>query len=139
MIHRALAGSFERFFAFAIEHHGGKFPLWYAPKQIRICPISDKFIDYANKVNNLLRNEGEKFNLWIRSDIDNRPETLQAKIRDAEIEKIPYVLVVGGRDEKNNEVSIRVRGLGDQGAISFEIFKEKFIKEIQEKKLSLWE
>jgi threonyl-tRNA synthetase len=135
VIHRALAGSFERDFAFLIEHHGGKFPLWFAPEQLVIVPVSDKFDGYAKKVEKELKEKASVYNLWVRSKVDNRSETLQARIRDAEVSKLPYILVVGGRDEKNDEVSVRVRGKGDIGAVSREKFIDGFIKEVQEKKL----
>ncbi|MBD3363064.1 threonine--tRNA ligase [Candidatus Dojkabacteria bacterium] len=139
VIHRALIGSFERFFAFLIEYYGGAFPLWFAPEQIRILPISDKNVEYANKVDSILKKEGRKMNLWIRSSVDERSETLQSKVRDSEIAKVPYTLIVGGREEEKDQVSVRARGKGDLGAVSLNNFKEKLLEEINSKALNLWE
>jgi threonyl-tRNA synthetase len=138
VIHRALIGSFERFFAFLIEYYAGKFPLWFAPEQIVIIPVSDKFNDYANKVNKGLKDAGNEYNIWIRSSVDDRNETLQARIRDAELRKVPYVLIIGGREEENESVSVRVRGQGDKGAVKLSEFKQKMLDEIKTKALELW-
>mgnify|MGYP000048468943 CR=1 FL=1 len=138
MIHRALIGSFERFFAFLIEYYAGKFPLWFAPKQIVVIPVSDESNDYAYKVDEVLKNAGSEYNIWIRSEVDERHETLQARIRDAELMKIPYILIVGAKEKENNSVAVRVRGLGDKGVISLKEFKNKVLAEIKEKSLELW-
>jgi threonyl-tRNA synthetase len=135
VLHRALIGSFERFFAFLIEYYAGNFPLWFAPKQVMIIPVSEKFIDYAEEVNKALKTAGDEHNLWIRSEIDNRNETLQSRIRDAAEMKLPYVLIVGNREQENNQVSVRIRVNGDIGTLPLDEFIEKFITEIKQKKL----
>ncbi|HEY8740170.1 MAG TPA: threonine--tRNA ligase [Candidatus Dormibacteraeota bacterium] len=109
MIHRAPLGGLERMMAFLIEHHGGDFPLWLAPVQILMVPISDKNIDYANRQAAALREAG------FRVEVDVRSERMQAKIRDAELQKIPFVGVVGGRDEEAGTISLRQRHEGDLG------------------------
>jgi len=103
MIHRAPFGSMERFVGMLIEHFAGAFPLWLAPEQIRICPVTDKTTDYAKKVESRLRAEG------FRVTTDTRSAKVNAKIRDAQIELIPYMLVVGPKDEAENSVSVRDR------------------------------
>jgi threonyl-tRNA synthetase len=111
MIHRAPIGSLERFFAFLIEHFAGDFPLWIAPVQLLLIPISDKNLDYVHTQAEFFRSQG------LRVEIDSRPERMQAKIRDAELQKIPYVGVCGGRDEEAGTVSLRERHVGDRGAM----------------------
>jgi threonyl-tRNA synthetase len=111
MIHRAPIGSLERFFAFLIEHFAGDFPLWIAPVQLLLIPISDKNLDYAQKQADYFRAQG------LRVEIDARPERMQAKIRAAELQKIPFVGVLGGRDEEAGTVSLRERHVGDRGAM----------------------
>jgi len=124
MIHRAPFGSLERFIAVLIEHCGGNFPLWLAPDQVYILPISDKFNDYAYKVLNLLKNSD------IRAFVDERSEKIGKKIRDTEVKKIPYMLIVGEKEVENNSVSVRKHGKGDLGSMSVEAFSEHIIKEI---------
>ncbi len=103
MIHRAIFGSFERFIGILTEHFQGAFPLWLAPIQVQIIPISDKHNEYAQKLlEQLIDSE-------IRAEVDNRAETMQAKIRDAQLQKIPYMLIVGDKEAQNNTVSIRTR------------------------------
>ena len=109
MIHRAPLGGLERMMAFLIEHHGGDFPLWLAPVQLLMVPISDKNIDYANRQAAALRTQG------FRVEVDTRGERMQAKIRAAELQKIPFVGVVGGRDEEAGTISLRQRHEGDLG------------------------
>ena len=111
MIHRAPIGSLERFFAFLIEHFAGDFPLWIAPVQLLLIPISDKNLDYVHKQADYFRAQG------LRVEIDARAERMQAKIRDAELQKIPFVGVLGGRDEEAGTVSLRERHVGDRGAM----------------------
>jgi threonyl-tRNA synthetase len=111
MIHRAPIGSLERFMGYLIEHFAGDFPLWIAPVQIRIIPIADKNIDYANQQAAYFRQHG------FRVEVDTRSERMQAKVRDAELHKMPYVGVVGGRDEEAGSVSLRERHVGDRGAM----------------------
>jgi threonyl-tRNA synthetase len=111
MIHRAPFGSFERFMGILIEHFAGAFPIWLAPEQVRVLPISDKFADYARHVLSELQHVG------LRSSIDFRPEKIGAKIRDAQLEKIPVMLVVGGKEAESQTVSYRDRLDGDRGAL----------------------
>jgi len=109
MVHRALLGSVERFFGILIEHYAGAFPLWLAPVQVEICPVSEKVADYASHVNETLKNHG------IRVHLDDRNEKLPAKIRDAQMQKIPYMLVVGPKEAEAGTVSVRHRSKGDLG------------------------
>ena len=116
MIHRAPFGSMERFVAVLIEHCAGKFPLWLAPEQVSILPISEKYEIYAKKVSLLLNNYD------IRSKIDNRNEKTGKKIRDAEMERIPYMLILGEKEEAEGTISVRKQGDGDLGSFSIEAF-----------------
>jgi threonyl-tRNA synthetase len=109
MVHRALLGSIERFFGILIEHYAGAFPLWLAPTQVEICPVSEKVAEYAKHVHETLKNRG------IRVHLDDRNEKLPAKIRDAQMQKIPYMLVVGPKEAEAGTVSVRHRTKGDQG------------------------
>ena len=111
MIHRAPFGSMERFFGILIEHFAGAFPLWLSPEQVRVIPVSDKFLDYANTVLAQLQAAG------LRSTLDGRPEKVGAKIRDAQLEKIPAMLVVGAKEAEAQTVSYRDRHDGDLGAL----------------------
>lgn len=137
VIHRAPLGTHERFIGFLIEHFAGAFPLWLSPVQIKILPISDKFNNYAKEVENILVELGENNGLDIRVEIDDRSERVQAKIRDAEMMKIPYLLVVGGKEEESKSVSLRVRGKGDLGSVSLESFGKDVIEKIKGKSLEL--
>jgi threonyl-tRNA synthetase len=114
MVHRALLGSIERFFGILIEHYAGAFPLWLAPEQVRILPISDKVAGYARRVQTALREAG------FRVDVDLSPDKLGAKIRSATLQKVPYQIVVGPRDEAAGTLSVRSRADGDLGALSLE-------------------
>jgi threonyl-tRNA synthetase len=125
MIHRAPFGSMERFVAVLIEHCGGNFPLWLAPDQLIILPISEKYQKYAEKVLSLLENAD------IRAQIDLRSEKTGRKIRDAEMKKIPYMLVVGEKEEETNTVSVRKHGQGDLGSMSIEAFAEQIKRETE--------
>ncbi len=109
MVHRALFGSIERFFGVLIEHYAGAFPLWLAPVQIGLVPISEKHIEYAKKVQQELQNAG------LRVELDSRNEKMNAKIRDLTMQKIPYILVMGDKEAAANAVSVRTRGKGDRG------------------------
>ncbi|HEV8075585.1 MAG TPA: threonine--tRNA ligase [Candidatus Acidoferrum sp.] len=109
MVHRALLGSVERFFGILIEHYAGAFPLWLAPTQVEICPVSEKVADYAKHVHETLKGHG------IRVHLDDRNEKLPAKIRDAQMQKVPYMLVVGPKEAEAGTVSVRHRTKGDQG------------------------
>ena len=125
MIHRAPFGSMERFVAVLIEHTSGKFPLWLTPEQVIILPISEKYQKYAEKVLNVLNNSE------IRAQIDDRNEKTGRKIRDAELKRIPYMLIVGEKEEAENSVSVRKQGEGDKGTISLEEFIENVKIEIK--------
>jgi threonyl-tRNA synthetase len=109
MVHRALLGSVERFFGILIEHYAGAFPLWLAPTQVEICPVSEKVAEYAKHVLETLKNHG------VRVHLDDRNEKLPAKIRDAQMQKIPYMLVVGPKEAEAGTVSVRHRTKGDLG------------------------
>lgn len=124
MIHRAPFGSMERFVAVLIEHTAGKFPIWLTPDQVIILPISEKYQNYAEKVLSFLNN------YEIRAQIDNRSEKTGRKIRDAELRRIPYMLVVGEQEELENCVSVRKQGDGDKGKVSLEEFVKMVNKEI---------
>jgi threonyl-tRNA synthetase len=118
MVHRALLGSIERFFGILIEHYAGAFPLWLAPEQVRILPVSDKALEYANKVARELKAAG------FRTDVDSSAEKLGAKIREATLAKVPFQVVVGPRDEAAGTVSVRARADGDLGAMELGKFIE---------------
>ena len=124
MVHRALLGSIERFFGILIEHYAGAFPLWLAPEQVRILPVSDKALGYAEKVCTALREAG------FRVDVDSSAEKLGAKIREATLMKVPYQVVVGPRDEAAGAVSVRSRSDGDLGAMSVSDFVAKLKGEV---------
>lgn len=126
MIHRAPFGSIERFVAVLIEHCGGNFPLWLSPEQIAILPISEKFADYASKVYQQLQEQD------IRGFIDHRDEKIGRKIRDAEMKKVPYMLIVGEKEMEEDQVSVRLHGQGDQGSMSVADFAALFKKQIEE-------
>ena len=125
MIHRAPFGSMERFVAVLIEHTGGKFPLWLTPDQVVVLPISEKYNDYAQKVVNFLINSD------IRTVLDDRNEKIGRKIRDNELKKIPYMLIVGEQEMNENKVSVRRQGEGDKGAMTTEEFAEMINKEVE--------
>ncbi|MFD2865272.1 threonine--tRNA ligase [Mucilaginibacter antarcticus] len=124
MIHRAPFGSLERFVAVLIEHCAGNFPLWLSPEQFIILPISEKYEEYAKKLSDELKNSD------ICGLIDFRDEKIGRKIRDAEVKKIPYMLIVGEKEAEENKVSVRRHGQGDLGSMSIEEFKIQIIKEI---------
>jgi threonyl-tRNA synthetase len=126
MIHRAPFGSMERFVAVLIEHTAGKFPLWLTPDQVIVLPISEKYQEYAEKVSNLL-NISE-----IRTLIDERAEKIGRKIRDAELKRIPFILIVGEQEQETQTVSVRKQGEGDKGAMKVEEFVEFINKEIED-------
>ncbi|MBU0975383.1 threonine--tRNA ligase, partial [Patescibacteria group bacterium] len=128
MIHWAPLGSMERFFSRLIEHYGGAFPVWLSPVQVKIIPISEKFMSYANFVRDELRKSS------LRIEVDEKDETLQAKIRDAEIEKIPYMLVVGKKEKETKAVAVRPRSGQDLGMMKLEEFLERIKTDIENKK-----
>jgi threonyl-tRNA synthetase len=125
MIHRAPFGSMERFVAVLIEHCAGNFPLWLTPEQVIILPISEKYQEYAEKVLHLLKKSD------IRGIIDGRSEKTGRKIRDAEMKKIPFMLIVGEKEEKENSVSVRKHGGEDLGVMSIESFVEMINHEVE--------
>ena len=126
MIHRAPFGSMERFVAILIEHCAGKFPLWLTPEQVKILPISDRFNEYAERVSKVLENHD------IRALVDDRSEKVGKKIRDAELEKIPYMLILGESEANEGTVSVRRQGEGDLGGMSVEAFADHIKSEIAE-------
>lgn len=123
MIHRAPFGSLERFVAVLIEHCGGNFPLWLAPDQIAILPISEKYSAYADELYTALEAKD------IRGFVDNRDEKIGRKIRDAEVNKVPYMLIVGEKEQNEGKVSVRKHGKGDIGSLSLDEFESLFSKE----------
>ena len=127
MIHRVLYGSIERFIGILTEHYAGAFPTWVAPVQVKILPVSDKFLDYAKEVAEKLDNE------HIRVEVDTRSEKLGWKIREAQKEKVPYMLVVGEKDMNDRTVSVRSRKQGDEGAVTLCEFMDRIKKEIADK------
>ena len=128
MVHRTILGSMERFMGILIEHYAGKFPAWLAPVQTTILPISDKFNDYAYEVKKAMEDKG------IRVEVDDRAEKIGYKIREAQMQKIPYSLIVGEKEVENRLVSIRKRDEGDLGQMGIEAFLENLQEEIEEKK-----
>jgi threonyl-tRNA synthetase len=128
IIHRAPLGTHERFIGFLLEHYAGKLPLWLAPIQVKVLPISDKFLDYANAVSDKLKKAD------IRSEVDDRNEKIGKKIRDTELLKVPYMLVVGEKEMNENKVAVRRQGKGDTGAKGIEEFITESLIEIKERR-----
>ena len=126
MIHRAPFGSMERFVALLIEHTAGKFPLWLAPTQVVVLPVSEKFNDYAHNVAKELKM------LDIRTEVDDRNEKVGRKIRDNELKRIPYLLIVGEKEAENEEVSVRKQGGEDRGSVKLSTFAESVTQEVEE-------
>ena len=124
MVHRAPFGSMERFTAVLIEHTAGKFPLWLTPEQVAILPISEKFVDYANKVKRYFDTVG------VRASVDERNEKIGRKIRDNELKRIPYMLIVGEKEADEGLVSVRRQGAGDQGQMKMEEFAKQLLDEV---------
>jgi len=129
MLHRTILGSIERFIGILIENYAGAFPLWLAPVQVKLLPIADRHIDYGKKIVKMLKENN------IRVEFDKINDKIGAKIRKAEMEKIPYMLIFGDKELEDNVVSVRKRGKGDLGKIKIEKFLEDRLKEIREKKL----
>jgi len=123
MIHRVAFGSIERFIGILIEQYAGKFPVWLAPTQVKIIPISDKYADYAEKVRK------ELFDNGLRVEVDGRVEKVGFKIREAQLEKVPYMVIVGEKEEAENNISVRSRDEGELGNVEL----AKFIEEVQAK------
>jgi threonyl-tRNA synthetase len=129
MVHRALFGLDERFFGVLIEHYTGAFPSWLAPVQANVLPLSEKFLDYAQKVVRQLRDAG------FRVHLDDRNEKLQAKIRDAQMQKIPYMLVIGGKEAEAGTVAVRHRSKGDLGPRPLDQFVADLRAEVASKSI----
>lgn len=129
MIHRALMGSFERFIAVLIEHYAGEFPLWLAPVQAIVLPISDRHLQYGRQVLGELRPAG------IRAELDERQESISKKIRDAELRKIPFMLVVGDREQESGTVGVREHRSGDAGSATVEELLARLTKAIKTRSL----
>ena len=128
IIHRAPLGTHERFIGFLLEHYAGKFPVWLAPLQVKLLPISDKFMDYAVSVKNQLGKAG------VRVEIDDRKEKIGKKIRDTELMKVPYMLVVGEKETNEQKLSVRRQGKGDMGVFDVQAFIDLVSTEIRERK-----
>ncbi|HQZ51667.1 MAG TPA: threonine--tRNA ligase, partial [Chitinophagaceae bacterium] len=128
IIHRAPLGTHERFIGFLLEHYAGKFPTWLAPVQVKVLPISDKFLDYANSVSDKLKKAD------IRCEVDDRSEKIGKKIRDTELLKVPYMLVVGEKEMNENMVAVRRQGKGDTGVKSVDDFLNEIVEEVKERK-----
>ncbi len=127
IIHRAPLGTHERFIGFLLEQYAGKFPLWLAPVQVKVLPISDKFLDYAKAVSDKLKKSD------IRSEVDDRNEKIGKKIRDTELLKVPYMLVVGEKEMNENKVSVRSQGKGDAGVKGVDEFIADTVRQIKER------
>lgn len=125
VIHRVIFGSIERFIGILIEHFAGKFPIWLAPVQVKILPISDKFNDYANEIKSKLLNEG------IRVEEDLRAEKIGYKIRESRNERVPYIIIVGEKELENQNISLRSRKNGDEGSVELEAFINRIKNEIK--------
>lgn len=125
IIHRAPLGTHERFIGFLLEHYAGKFPVWLAPVQVKVLPISDKYLDYAAGVEQQLRRAG------IRVEIDDRQEKIGKKIRDTELMKIPYMLIVGEKEQNDGLVSVRRQGMGDAGSETLDVFTQRIRQEVE--------
>ena len=128
IIHRAPLGTHERFIGFLLEHYAGKFPLWLAPVQVKVLPISDKFLDYAKAVSEKLKKAD------IRSEVDDRNEKIGKKIRDTEIAKVPYMLVVGEKEMNEDKVAVRMQGKGDVGVKLVDEFIADAVNIIKERR-----
>jgi threonyl-tRNA synthetase len=127
MIHRVIMGSIERFIGILIEHFGGAFPLWIAPVQVEIIPVSDDHLTYSLQVKRDLEREG------IRVEIDKSPEKVGYKIRQAQLNQIPYMLIIGPKEVEENTVSVRERRKGDLGVFSIDYFRNEILEEINDK------
>ena len=127
MIHRAIYGSMERFIGILIEHYAGKFPVWLAPVQVKVLPITDRTHDYANKVAEMLRAKG------VRVELDERNEKIGYKIREAKLEKVPYVIVVGDAEERDGTVNVNKRGVEEKFSMKAEEFADLVCREDREK------
>ena len=124
MLHRVIFGSIERFIGVLIENYAGAFPTWLAPVQVKLLPISDNHVDYANEIKTKLEDVG------IRVELDDRNEKIGYKIREAQLQKIPYMLVLGDKERESNSVGVRSRKDGDIGAMDLDEFIAKIVEEI---------
>ena len=129
IIHRTSMGCYERTLAWLIEKYAGKFPTWLCPEQVRVLPISEKYVDYAKSVEAKLKENG------ILCTLDNRSEKIGYKIRETRLAKVPYMLVVGQKEEEENLVSVRSRFAGDEGQKSLDTFIDEISKEIRTKEI----
>lgn len=129
IIHRAPLGTHERFIGFLLEHFAGKLPLWLAPVQVKVLPISDKFLDYAKTISQKLKNAD------IRAEVDDRQEKIGKKIRDTELMKVPYMLVVGEKEMADNKVAVRRQGKGDAGVKDVDDFISEAVNEVKERRI----
>ncbi len=129
MIHRVVFGSIERFIGILTEHFAGAYPVWLAPVQVKLLPIADRHLDYLYDVKKALEAKG------IRCEIDDRSEKIGFKIRSAQLEKVPYMLLAGDKDIENNTISIRSRKNGDEGAATLDEFLARILDEIETKAL----
>jgi threonyl-tRNA synthetase len=125
MIHRALMGSYERFIGILLEHLGGELPVWLAPVQAIVLPIADRHLDYAASVQDRIYAAG------LRAELDDRSESVARKIRDAELRKIPYMLVVGDREQDAGEVALREHRRGDAGSVAIEALIDRLADEVR--------
>jgi threonyl-tRNA synthetase len=123
MIHRALMGSYERFIGIYLEHVGGELPVWLSPVQAIVLPIADRHLEYGGAVVAALSEAG------VRAELDDRTESVGRKIRDGELRKIPYMLIVGDREAEQNEVSVREHRAGDTGAVSVQTFAQRVLEQ----------
>jgi threonyl-tRNA synthetase len=127
MVHRAIMGSIERFIGLLIEHYAGLFPTWLAPTQVVVIPVSDRYLDYADEVYARLKEAK------IRVKLDDESGKVGYKIRKAELMKIPYMLIVGEKEQQSGTVSVRSKREGDLGAMEISVFLDKILNEIKEK------
>ena len=128
MVHRAILGAFERFLGILIEHYNGAFPTWLSPVQVVIIPIADRHVEYAEKIEKYFTQKN------IRVEVNSRSETMQARLRDAELQKVPYMIILGDKEKVRNKLSVRSRKKGDEGVKSMEAFVQQLDKEISEYK-----
>ncbi|HAA86562.1 MAG TPA: threonine--tRNA ligase, partial [Kosmotogaceae bacterium] len=129
MIHRAIYGSIDRFFGIIVEHFGGAFPTWLAPVQVKIIAIADRHAEYAWKVASTLKQKG------LRVEVDDRQRSTNYKIREAQMEKIPYMLIVGDMEQSAGTVAVRLRNETDLGSTPLEEFSKKVLSEIRDRSL----
>src|SRR5690606_2466682 len=129
MIHRAIMGSVERFIGILVEHYAGAFPLWLAPVQARVISIADDHVRYASEIRDTLAEAG------LRVELDDRNEKIGYKIREAQVQKVPYMLVVGGKEVEAGTVAVRHRRLGDQGSMPVAAVIERLRREIDSRSL----